>query len=88
MKLILAILRDEDAENISHALVAAEYRVTRIASTGGLWRRGSTTLMIGTDAERVQGAIELMRQHCSTPPDAGQKRGTLFVLNVAHYEQL
>ncbi|RXL92913.1 hypothetical protein EO238_30605, partial [Citrobacter sp. AAK_AS5] len=34
MKMILAILRDEDSENVSHALVKSDYRVTRIASTG------------------------------------------------------
>jgi uncharacterized protein YaaQ len=44
MKMIVAILRDEDSDHVSHALVQSDFRVTRIASTGGFFRRGSTTL--------------------------------------------
>ncbi len=87
MKMILAILRDETAECVSQALVSVGFRVTRIASTGGFLRRGSTTLMIGTEAEKVDEVIEIMRKTCP-PSDGGQKQATLFVLNVGHFEQL
>ena len=88
MKMILAILRDEDSENVSHALVKADYRVTRIASTGGFFRRGSTTLMIGVNDEQVDHAIQIVRQSCAPAIEPGLKRATLFVLNVAYFEQI
>ena len=88
MKMILAILRDEDSENVSHALVKSEYRVTRIASTGGFFRRGSTTLMIGVSDDKVDDAIHVIRQTCAPALEPGTRRATLFVLNVAHFEQI
>lgn len=88
MKMILAILRDEDSENVSHALVKSDYRVTRIASTGGFFRRGSTTLMIGMADDRVDDAIHVIRQTCAPALEPGTRRATLFVLNVAHFEQI
>lgn len=88
MKLILAILRDEDSENISHGLISAGFRVTRIASTGGFWRRGNTTVMIGVEDEKVDEAVEIMRAHAGRPAEEGSYRATLFVLNVAHYEHI
>ena len=88
MKLIVAILRDEDSETVSHALIAASFRVTRIASTGGLWRRGSTTFMIGVENEKVDEAIGVIRETCSPTKDPSQTRASLFVLNVAQFEQV
>jgi uncharacterized protein YaaQ len=62
--------------------------VTRIASTGGFLRRGNTTLMIGTEDQKVDDAIEILRANCAPPPEVGAHRATLFVLNIAHFEQL
>ena len=47
MKLIISILRDIDHDAVSQALTSAGFRVTMIASTGGFWRRGNTTLLMG-----------------------------------------
>jgi uncharacterized protein YaaQ len=88
MKMIMAILRDEVTEAITQALINAGFRVTRIASTGGFLRRGSTTLMIGVDEDKLTQAIQLMRQHCPPPTVEQPKHVTLFVLNVAQFEQL
>jgi uncharacterized protein YaaQ len=88
MKMILAILRDDDSQAVSQSLVQAGFRVTRIASTGGFFRRGSTTLMIGVEDEKLEPAFELIKANCAPPEEAGQKRATLFVLNVARFEQI
>ncbi|MCS6909592.1 MAG: cyclic-di-AMP receptor [Anaerolineales bacterium] len=87
MKLILAIIRDRDDANVVQQLVERGYRVTRVASTGGFLRRGNVTLLIGAEAEQVQPALDLIRVACS-PPDPGQHRATVFVLNAAHFEQV
>lgn len=88
MKMIIAVIRDEDRENVSSALVKADFRVTRIASTGGFLRRGSTTLMIGIADEKVDEAIQIIRTNCSTDVEAGTKRATLFVINISNFEQI
>ena len=88
MKLIIAILRDEDTEQVSQALITGGYRVTRIASTGGFLRRGSSTLMIGVEDEKVDGAIQAVQENLSQSVDLGLKRATLFVLKVDRFTQL
>lgn len=88
MKLIIAILKHEDTENVSNALVAAHYRVTQIASTGGFLRRGSTTIMVGLEGEKVDAAIEIIRNTCAPASDPTVKRATLFILNVARFDQI
>ena len=53
MKMIMAILQDEDAETVTQALMSSVLWVTEIASTGGFLRQGSSTLMIGVNDESV-----------------------------------
>lgn len=88
MKMIIAILRDNDNEPVSQALIASGFRVTRVASTGGFLRRGSTTLMIGVDDEKVDEAIDVIRENVSPSPEPGTRRATLFVLKVEHFAQV
>ena len=87
MKLIIAILRDVDAGPVIDQLVTQEYRVTRVASTGGFLRRGNVTLLIGVETERVDAAVDVLRQTCSSP-DPGQHRATVFVVDAPHFEQV
>ena len=87
MKLILAIVRDSDSDSVTQALTSATFRVTRVASTGGLLRRGMTTLLIGLDAEQVDAAILVLRETC-TPAAQGEKRATIFVVPVDRFEQI
>ena len=87
MKLIFAILRDHDADPVTQSLTAANFRVTRVASTGGLLRRGTTTLLIGVDDDKVDAAIEVMCGKCS-PPAEGEKRLTVFVVPVERFTQV
>jgi uncharacterized protein YaaQ len=87
MKLILAIVRDSDSDSVTQGLTSASFRVTRVASTGGLLRRGMTTLLIGLDAEQVDDAIQVLRQTC-TPATGNEKRATIFVVPVDRFEQI
>jgi uncharacterized protein YaaQ len=87
MKMILAILRDMDADPVTRELTAGHFRVTRIASTGGLLRRGVTTLLVGVDDGKVDSAIQVLKQNCS-PAHEGEKRATVFVVPVERFEQV
>jgi uncharacterized protein YaaQ len=87
MKLILAIVHDSDADSVTQGLTSADFRVTRVASTGGLLRRGMTTLLIGLEADQVDAAIQILRKTC-TPAAEGEKRATIFVVPVDRFEQI
>jgi uncharacterized protein YaaQ len=87
MKMIIAILRDADTDSVTRALTAGKFRITRIASTGGLLRRGVTTLLVGVDDEKVDAAIQVMKENCAPAPK-GEKRATVFVVPVERFEQV
>jgi len=87
MKLVIAIVRDVDAGPVMDQLVAHDYRVTRVASTGGFLRRGNVTLLIGVEEQHVQSVIDIFRDTCS-PPEPDQHRATVFVVDASHFEQV
>ena len=87
MKLMFVVIRDKDDENVIQALVEKDYRVTRLASTGGFLRRGNVTLMIGVEEDKIQAVIELLQQACC-PPEESQHRATIFVVDMPYFEQI
>ena len=85
MKMIILIVKDNDADIVTQALTVAEFRVTRVASTGGFLRSGVVTLLLGLDDDRVDPAIALIREKL---PASAEKRATLFVVPVERFEQI
>ena len=64
MKLILAVVQDIDADPAMKALTEAGERVTRIATTGGFFRQGNTTILCAADDDHVQPAIDILQKIC------------------------
>lgn len=88
MKLIMAIIKDEDNEKVSRKLTDEKYRVTFIASTGGFFRSGRSTLMMGVEPNRVDRALEIIKESSTPSEKEGEKQATVFVLDVEGYSQL
>jgi uncharacterized protein YaaQ len=87
MKMIIVIIKDHDADGVTQSLTAEDFRVTRIASTGGFLRSGVATLLIGVEDDSVEAAIRVMRQSLGESKP-GEKRATLFVVPVEKFEQV
>ena len=99
MKLILAIVNNEDAVRITEVLNKACFSVTRLSTTGGFLMKGNTTLLIGTEEDRVPMALGFLRQHCTArtypDPKAALRNAeditvggaTVFVLDIDHMEK-
>ena len=88
MKMIVIILSDEDSNTVIQALEDAGYIVIKIDSTGGFLRQGSSTIMTGVPTKQVDQAIEIINNCFSLTIDPLATKGTLFVLNVEHFEQI
>jgi len=88
MKLIIAIIKDEDNDAVSRALTKKDFRVTLTASTGGFLRSGRSTLLIGLEDDQVETALEIIRENCKKPEQSEEKRATIFVLKVDKFTQL
>jgi uncharacterized protein YaaQ len=85
MKLMIAIVNDADYDKIARQLTEEQYRVTCIASTGGLFRRGSSTLLIGLEEDKIQRAVEIIKEHTTAIEAAGTHKAAIFVLNIKEY---
>jgi len=64
MKLILAIVNNDDSAKASSALTDAGFAVTRLSTTGGFLMVGNTTFLIGTSDEDAQKAVDILKKHC------------------------
>jgi len=87
MKMIIAIVKDADAEPVTQALTSNDFRVTRIASTGGFLRSGVVTLLIGVEDERVDVGIQVIRDQLGDSSEE-EFRATLFVVPVKRFEKV
>ena len=85
MKLILAIVNDEDSSRLVSELNKGKFRVTKLSSTGGFLRSGNTTLLIGVDEKELEHALEIVRKNSSSRKVAVQtnasagEMGTTFI---------
>ena len=86
MKMIIIIVQDHDADNLTRAFTAGNFRVTRVASTGGFMRSGVVTMLLGVEDTQVDEAIKIARN--ALPTLENKKRATLFVVPVQHFEQI
>ena len=66
MKLVIAIIQDEDANILTNRLTEEKYGVTKLATTGGFLKSGNTTLIIGVAKEKVNDVIDIIKDECST----------------------
>ncbi|MCR4620852.1 MAG: cyclic-di-AMP receptor [Clostridiales bacterium] len=66
MKLLIAIVQDEDASRLVSALMSEGYGVTKLATTGGFLRAGNTTLLIGVDDCKLDGAMSVIERVCKS----------------------
>lgn len=66
MKLILAIVNNDDSARVSSALTEAGYGVTRLTTSGGFLQVGNTTLLIGTEDDATDEAIAILEKYCIT----------------------
>jgi len=64
MKLIIAIVQDEDASRLISELMTDSFGVTKLATTGGFLRAGNTTLLVGVDDDRFDAAMAIIEKVC------------------------
>lgn len=88
MKLILAIIQDGYVNKIVKELMGKQIRATRLASTGGFLKSGSTTLLIGVKEEQLEEVIKVIEGNSkSTKVQEGDneltvKGANLFIMDV------
>ncbi len=64
MKLVIAIVQDQDQNILSNAFLEANIRATKLSSTGGFLRSGNTTFLLGVEDHLVDEVLEIIK-NCS-----------------------
>ena len=100
MKLIIAIVQDEDSSRLIGQLMNDGFGVTKLATTGGFLRAGNTTLLVGVEDDRFQEAMDLIEKVCKSrkqiapspytpyPIEVVVGGATIFVLTVDQFVKL
>ena len=65
MKLVIAVVNKEDSSALISKLNKSGFMSTKLSTTGGFLKAGNVTLLIGTQDEKVDEIIEIMRECCS-----------------------
>lgn len=66
MKLMLAVINNDDSAVVTSALTKEGFFVTRLSTTGGFLMVGNTTLLIGTEDDKVDNIKAVLSRFCST----------------------
>lgn len=82
MKLIIAIVSNDDSSAVTSTLTEHGYFITKLSTTGGFLRAGNTTFLIGTDEENVPAVIELIKSESSRRTEVVPATATF---DVGHY---
>ncbi|MBE3599123.1 MAG: cyclic-di-AMP receptor [Limnochordaceae bacterium] len=95
MKLLIAVVQDQDAGPLMQRLVDQGFGATKLASTGGFLRQGNTTILIGLEDAQVDAAVDCIRRTCRHRRQAAAGAGdvevgaaTIFVLRVDRFERI
>lgn len=65
MKLVIAIVGNDDASIVSNELTKDGFHVTKLSTTGGFLKAGNTTFLIGVAKEKVERVIEILKEYSS-----------------------
>jgi Uncharacterized protein conserved in bacteria len=66
MKLVIAVVSNDDGLSVGEALRNAGFYSTKLATTGGFLKAGNTTFMIGTEDENVDKCVEVIGAESKT----------------------
>ena len=85
VKLIIAIVQDEDSSKLLSKLMQKGFGVTKLATTGGFLRAGNTTLLLGVDEARLDEAIQLIETVCKSRKQLTTATTTVTGLSHGEY---
>lgn len=63
MKLIFAVVNNDDSHAVQSALTKKGFQATKLASSGGFLMAGNTTFMICSEDENVDEVIKTIETH-------------------------
>jgi uncharacterized protein YaaQ len=66
VKLVVAIVHNEDAGALVDSLLQREFRATRLQSSGGFLKQSNATVIVGAEDDAVDDVLEIVRDTCTS----------------------
>ena len=66
VKLVVAIVHNEDAGALVNALLDKEFRATRLQSSGGFLKQSNATIILGVEDADVDEVLGIVRTNCTS----------------------
>lgn len=64
MKMVMAVVQREEAENVLQALIAAGHTATLIESRGGMLRQAWITMFVAVKTGDVDEVLSIIKSNC------------------------
>ncbi|XJS10553.1 cyclic-di-AMP receptor [Aerococcaceae bacterium WGS1372] len=64
MKLVVAIVQNQDEAVLGNAFLEANIQATKLSSTGGFLKSGNTTFIVGVEDDNVDDVLDIIKE-CS-----------------------
>ena len=71
MKLLVAVVHNEDARVLINALLAHQHRATWLHSSGGFLKQSNATILVGIEDDKVEEIVALGRENCHSRKQGG-----------------
>ena len=84
MKLVIAIVQDEDSSRLVNKLMDGGYRVTKLATTGGFLKAGNTTLLVGVEDEQLTDLMAVIEKVCKSRKQIATAPTSMSGMNGAY----
>ncbi len=84
MKMIILLAKENLAGRLMQTLTREQFRVTRIASTGGFLRKRVETLLLGVETSQMDAALQKIQ---SVVDESGETL-SYFVMDVSRFERV
>lgn len=88
MKMIIAIVQDKFIDELIETFLDEDIHVTKVSSSGGFFKSGNSTLMIGCEDEQLKLVDEIFRKVTKSEAVKTEKGeftlsgATIFVIDV------
>ncbi len=87
MKMVIAIVQDQDANEVTRSLRRHKVPHTSLRTRGGFLQRGSVMLWMGVEEAKVDSVLEIIDRHCKErevvhKPDFGALHADIYASPV------
>ena len=82
-------MEDDLSHILSKELLENKISSTKLSSTGGYLKKGNTTMLIGTDVEKEQSILDLIKKVCDENDieSDNESKANIFVMDLEDFKK-